>query len=526
VALFKKTSELENTKNAKQAVTKQFWKVVIIDDEPGIHDVTKFALSHFIFEDKGLKFYSCYSAEEGYALMRDEADIALAFIDVVMENDQAGLDLVHKIRNELENHSTRIILRTGQPGNAPEEQVIREYDINDYKAKTELTAAKLKSCVYTSLRSYRDIKIIEQSQKGLERVISASSSVLRSHTLHHFGSAVLEQTLQLLNLDSSALYLTSYHQDLYLDTQMNLLAATGDLVSYQEIDSVEALPGDVKEYIIEAISLQTSIINDNIYVGFYQFGKDVTSILYLEHNTALTPLQVRILELFAANVSLTFENLTGKENVQQTQKELILIIGDAIEQRSKETGAHVRRVALMSEMFAQHLGMSEKFIETIRYAAPLHDVGKIGIPENILHKPGKLDAQEWAIMKTHAEKGYKLLAESNRIIAKMGARIAYTHHERWDGQGYPRGLVGEETPIEGRIMAIVDVVDALLSKRSYKPAWPPEQVKEYLIEQSGKQFDPTLCDACLVLLDKFVAMQRDLPDEKTVTVEDKVADHE
>jgi response regulator RpfG family c-di-GMP phosphodiesterase len=515
VALFKQSPAISPKKDDK-ADASQYWKVVIIDDEPGIHDVTKFALNSFNFEGKSLKFYSCYSAEEGFALMRDETDIALAFVDVVMESDQAGLELVHKIRNELDNHCTRIILRTGQPGSAPEEQVIREYDINDYKAKTELTAAKLKSCVYTSLRSYRDIKIIEQSQKGMERVISASSSVLKSHTLHHFGSAVLEQTLQLLNLDSSALYLTSYHQDLYLDTQMTLLAATGDMVSYKEIENVESLPADVKEYIIEAIALKTSIINDNIYVGFYQFGQDVTSILYLEHNTALTTLQVRILELFAANVSLTFENLAGKENIQQTQKELILIIGDAIEQRSKETGAHVRRVAIMSEMLATHLQLGDSFIETIRYAAPLHDVGKIGIPESILHKPGKLDEAEWEIMKTHAEQGYKLLAGSNRIIAKMGARIAYTHHERWDGTGYPRGLVGDETPIEGRIMAIVDVIDALLSKRSYKEAWPIEKVRDYIMAQSGKQFDPMLCDACLLLMDRLSAIQQEYPDEKSV----------
>ncbi|WP_434940459.1 DUF3369 domain-containing protein [Shewanella sp. HL-SH8] len=514
MALFKKSADMPKGEDTtlKPKVQLPPWKVVIIDDEPGIHDVTKFALSQFNLDGRGLAFYSCFSGEEGFNLFRDEHDIALAFVDVVMENDHAGLDLIQRIRGELNNHSTRIILRTGQPGSAPEERVIRDFDINDYKAKTELTAAKLKSCVYTSLRSYRDIKTIEQSQRGMEKVISASSSVLRSSTLHHFGSAVLEQTLQLLSLDSSALYLTSYHQDLYQDTQMNLLAATGGLVSYSEIDSVESLPGDVKEYIIEAIALKTSVVHDNIYVGFYEFGNDVTSILYLEHNAALSPLQVRILELFAANVSLTFENLAGKENVQQTQKELILIIGDAIEQRSKETGAHVRRVALMSEILAEHLKLSNDFIETIRYAAPLHDVGKIGIPESILHKPGKLTDEEWQIMKTHAEKGYDLLAASNRIIAKMGARIAYTHHERWDGQGYPRGLVGEQTPIEGRIMAIVDVIDALLSKRSYKDAWPVEKVIGYLNEQSGKQFDPKMCDASLELMDRFIAIQRDMPD--------------
>jgi len=513
VALFKTKSEVSvDNDSINKAIRLSPWKIAIIDDEIGIHDVTKFALGHFEFDGKKLAFYSSFTAKEGFALLRDEPDIALAFIDVVMENDHAGLDLVERIRNELNNHSTRIILRTGQPGCAPEERVIREFDINDYKAKTELTSTKLKSCVYTSLRSYRDIKTIEQSQRGMEKVIQASSSVLLSHTLHNFGSAVLEQTLQLLNLSNSALYLTSFREDLYQDTQMNLLAATGSLVSYREIDNVESLPGEVKEYIIEAITLGKSVIHDNIYVGFYKFGLDVTSILYLQHDTELTPLQVRILELFAANVSLTFENLSSKENVQQTQRELILIIGDAIEQRSKETGAHVRRVAVMSEMLAQYVGTSDDFVETIRYAAPLHDVGKIGIPESILHKPAKLTPDEWEIMKTHAEKGYALLAASNRIIAKMGARIAYTHHERWDGKGYPRGLVGNEIPIEGRIMAIVDVIDALLSKRSYKEAWPAEKVRDYLIEQSGNQFDPLMCTASLALLNQFVKIQQEMPD--------------
>ncbi|MBW3526217.1 DUF3369 domain-containing protein [Shewanella sp. NKUCC05_KAH] len=511
MALFKKSADvIEDTSHKpKQGI----WKVAIIDDEPGIHDVTRFALKNLTLDNRVLQFYSCYSAAEGLTLFQTESDIALAFIDVVMETDHAGLELVQKIRTELNNHSTRIILRTGQPGQAPEEQVIRDFDINDYKAKTELTAARLKSCVYTSLRSYRDIKIIEQSQKGMEKVIAASTSVLKSHTLHNFGSAVLEQTLQLLNLESSALYLTSYHQDLYLDTQMNLLAATGDMISYFEGGSVETLPGDVREHIIEAIALKTSLIRDNIYVGFYELSGHVTSILYLQHNTKLTDFQVSILELFAANVSLTFENLSGRENVQQTQRELILIIGDAIEQRSKETGAHVRRVARMTEMLAIAIGMKADFIETIRYAAPLHDVGKIGIPESILHKPGKLDAEEWAIMQTHAEKGYNLLVGSNRIIAKMGARIAYTHHERWDGQGYPRGLSQEDIPIEGRLMAIIDVIDALLSKRSYKEAWSVEAVREYILAQSGKQFDPMLCEASLDLLDVFASLHIHIPDE-------------
>ena len=162
---------------------------------------------------------------------------------------------------------------------------------------------------------------------------------------------------------------------------------------------------------------------------------------------------------------------------------------------------------------SEKLHMSREFIETIRYSAALHDVGKISIPETILHKPGKLDPEEWEIMKTHAQKGYELLAGSDRIVAKMGAIIAKTHHERWDGQGYPEGLAGDDIPVEGRIMAIVDVVDALLSKRCYKPAWSPEEVKAYLHENSGKQFDPLITHIMIEHFDRILEIRATEPDE-------------
>ncbi len=167
----------------------------------------------------------------------------------------------------------------------------------------------------------------------------------------------------------------------------------------------------------------------------------------------------------------------------------------------------------MTEFLAEKLHLSDEFIETIRYAAALHDVGKISIPESILHKPGKLDPDEWEIMKTHAQKGYDLLADSNRVVAKMGAIIAKTHHERWDGNGYPDGLKGDAIPMEGRIMAIVDVVDALLSKRCYKPAWSEEQVKAYLQENAGTQFDPIIAHVMLEHFDKIQDIRAQAPDE-------------
>src|SRR5690606_2353515 len=173
--------------------------------------------------------------------------------------------------------------------------------------------------------------------------------------------------------------------------------------------------------------------------------------------------------------------------------------GDAIEQRSKETGSHVRRVALMCELMALRLGQSAEYAEILKYASPLHDVGKIGIPEKILHKPGKLDDKEWEVMKTHAQIGYDLLKGSTRTIAKMGARIALSHHEHWDGNGYPNGLKGEDIPLEGRIVAIVDVIDALGSERTYKKAWAESDIIQYVSERRSKQFDPLIVDTALEL---------------------------
>lgn len=496
------------------SVRKAPWKIAIIDDEEGVHEVTKLTLRKFTFEERGVEFLSAYSGEEGLALFEAHPDIALAFVDVVMETDDAGLKLVDAIRNDLDNHTSRLILRTGQPGQAPEEEVIRKYDINDYKAKTELSSLKLKSCVYTAIRSYRDIQTIEKGKRGMEDVLRSSSSVLASQSLSQFGSAVLKQTLTLLNLDNSVLYLSTQHTDLYGDTTMTVLGASGDLVGLCEPGISKKIPESIEEKVKEVLASKTHYQSEELFIGYYPTGEDTHNILYVKLNSPLDALQRKTLEMFASNVAIIFQNLTQKEDIQQTQKELIMVLSDAIEMRSKETGGHVKRVILMTEFLSEKLHLSKEFIETIRYAAALHDVGKISIPETILHKPGKLDPEEWEIMKTHAQRGYDLLAGSDRIVAKMGAIIAKTHHERWDGKGYPDGLSKDEIPLEGRIMAIVDVVDALLSKRCYKPAWSEEEVKAYLRENAGKQFDPLITNIMLEHFDKIQEIRALEPDEE------------
>jgi response regulator RpfG family c-di-GMP phosphodiesterase len=188
------------------------------------------------------------------------------------------------------------------------------------------------------------------------------------------------------------------------------------------------------------------------------------------------------------------------------------IVGDAIEARSLETGSHVKRVALICEFFAHQLALPREFIEAIKIAAPLHDIGKIAISEAILHKPGKFTSDEWAIMQTHAAIGGQILEQSKLPVACLGARLARWHHENWDGSGYPDGLVGDKIPMEARIMAMADVFDALGSQRSYKEPWHNEAILAYIVNQSGIKFDPDLVDILRLNIDELVLLRNQIPD--------------
>ena len=188
--------------------TKNNWKILIVDDESSVHDVTKLALSGFEYESKGLEYLHAYSAKEAIEIMKDHDDIALALVDVVMEEEHAGLKLVDYIRNNMNNKMIRIVLRTGQPGQAPEREVLRKYDINDYKEKTEITAQKLYSTVFTSIRSFRDIYALDANRRGLERVIRSTTEITKANNLTMFINGVLEQLVAVLYLDLDSVFLT------------------------------------------------------------------------------------------------------------------------------------------------------------------------------------------------------------------------------------------------------------------------------------------------------------------------------
>ena len=195
------------------------------------------------------------------------------------------------------------------------------------------------------------------------------------------------------------------------------------------------------------------------------------------------------------------------QEILDTQKEVVFTMGAIGETRSNETGLHVKRVAEYSYLLARLYGLSEKEAELLKQASPMHDIGKVGIPDSILNKPGKLTFEEFEVMKTHAELGYEMLKHSKREILKTSATVAYEHHEKWNGKGYPRGLKGEDIHIYGRITAVADVFDALGHDRVYKKAWDMHKILELFKEERGKHFDPELIDLFMNNLDKFLEIR-------------------
>lgn len=484
-------------------LSQETWKILICDDEKEVHTITKAVLSDFVFKHKKLEFISAYSGEEAIEILSKKNDIAMILLDVVMETDYAGLDVVRDVREKLKNKLIRIVLRTGQPGYAPEKDVILEYDIDDYKEKTELTDIKLFTTVISALRAYKYMRSLDRNRNGLEKIIEATRDIYEQHSLEKFSSGVLTQIVSLLRINGNSLLLSSDGITLEKDLDNNhfkILASTG---RYSKKNLNEIMTEEFTEVVKNVMESKKSIFTDDAYIGYSKSDTDKVNIIYVEGCRNIKKLDKDLINIFANNVSIAFNNLYLNKEIIDTQKELIETLGETVERRSKEASNHVRRVAKISYELAIKIGLSENEAILIRNASPMHDVGKIGIRDSILLKPAMLTDEEFQIMKTHATIGRDILGNSHRPVLKAASIIAYEHHEKYDGTGYPNNVKGDDIHIYGRITAVADVFDALLNQRCYKEAWDIDKVVNHFKEQKDKHFDGKLVSILLDNIDFF-----------------------
>ncbi|MCF7913302.1 MAG: HD domain-containing protein [Candidatus Cloacimonetes bacterium] len=355
-----------NTRESTISEDFAVWKILVADDEEDVHTITSMLFEDVSYKGKPVKILDAYSGAETCQILAEENDIALVFLDVVMETSHAGLEVVRYLRSELGNLTTRLILRTGQPGEAPESKVIMEYEIDDYKLKTELTAQKMLTSLIGGLRSYGTLRSLE------------------------------------------------YENQRRKQAEMKLLEA------YARLDKV--------------------------------FEQTVSSL--------------------SSTIGL----------------------------RDSYTAGHARNVGKLAQSIAQRMGLPPEHCRMLKLAGYLHDIGKIDIPMELLMKKGDLSEEDWAIIRDHPETGYKVLQDID--FPWPLARVVLEHHERCNGEGYPYGKRQDELLLESQILAVADVVEAMMLSRPYREALGKEIAMEEIFNHKGDHYHPEIVDICLQIINE------------------------
>lgn len=480
--------------------------VLVVDDEPMVHTLTAFVLEDMRFDRHPIEMVSARTVEEAQAAFRARERIAVALVDLAMGSDlHAGLELVRWIREEHGDRLVRIVLRTQRTALLPEQDAITRYEINDYRDKMDLTDVELLSAITGALRNYVQVHDIEMQRRSLERVVQGQGGYLAARNTRDFAARVLQHLLELMQGNRKTLELSC------------AVAATSAGPGWRVVDSVGAIFRGLQRITGQEILQQmigdchNEILRPGLTFGpnglilLLDASRQEKVIAAVCTRDPLSEVDQAMLNAAANNITLAAQNLHLSLQMEREQREMIMLLGELVEGRSHETGNHVRRVGSIVSMLAENLGVPSQQCQTLELAASLHDVGKIAIPDGILNKPGKLTEDEFELMKAHTLQGHRLLSARTEPLMREAAIIARSHHERWDGAGYPDGLLGEAIDPGARMTGIADVFDALTHERAYKAAWSPDEAFAYVSERAGTAFDPGL-------VDRFLGLRTDILD--------------
>jgi len=486
-------SQLQQRKNS-------IWKVLIVDDEPDVIKITKINLKNFIYLDRKLEFIEAASAREAYEKMELHPDIALALIDVVMETDDAGLRLIEHIRNNLDNKMIRLVIRTGQPGLAPERMIIDKYDINDYKDKGELTAQKLYTTVRFSLKEFHNILLAENNRRALKHIIHVTPFLynLRLDYLEQYFHWVLTQLVYVYRLGHTGMISTIEGMVATFDKKNVLLQASiGDF----EMDSFSKDRRDeifeiCKRVVLENRSPQG--LRAGSVVLPLKTAKEILGFVYLECPEITKSEDIELLQVLVNQCATGLDNFRLHHQLEESYDQSIDMLAIVSEFKDRTIAGHIHRIQELTRRLSIALGLSELNADLYAKASRLHDIGKVGIPDNILCKPAKLTPDEFKIIANHTTFGDKILERAPTLdTARI---IARSHHENWDGSGYPLGMCGADIPMVARIVAVADVFDALASPRPYKKAWEISDIIQEIEACSVSKFDPIVAATFLRIL--------------------------
>ena len=364
------------------------WKIAVIDDEPAVHDGTRYALADYQLHRQGLEILSAYSAVEGRRLMRSHPDVAVVLLDVIMESDTAGLELVEFIRGDLKNDTVRIILRTGQPGQAPERRVIVDYDINDYKAKTELTADKLFTALTAALRGYQQLQRMVETRRGLEIIIDAASTLFDFKSMQRLAEGVLTQIASLLNVDCAGILVLREPQS--LQESFSVLAGSGCYSRFTGADGSQSIDHDLRQLVEEAFVRRRHEFSAQRSVLYIQTVSGSEVVVVLEAARHLSETDRTLVEIFCSRLSIAFDNVLLYEQLHRANVGL----EERVAERTHDLTTANRRLAAQWARLRQANSFKSEILGTVAHDLknPLGVIlGRTEILKEMIGRAGALD---------------------------------------------------------------------------------------------------------------------------------------
>jgi response regulator RpfG family c-di-GMP phosphodiesterase len=487
------------------------WKVIIADDDVDVHSVTKIIFKDFSFNGMGIELIDAYSGTEACAMLRRHPDTAAMLLDVVMETNDAGLVAVKYIREQLKNKMVRIILRTGQPGHAPEAQVVVNYDINDYKNKTDLTPRSLFTSMMSALRSFHDLQTIDTSRRGLTKLLDAATNMdYRSRNL--FASALLTQLGLLLDMGQVDLVLARRGVG---DGADGIMAASGSYDCFVGDPLADAFDPAKLERVARVFASGMCDTDGASTICLVRLPELYDVVLYVGSGRPVDEAGLALIDMFCMKIVLAYENFEFVEQARKDQHvELALLAGLTANASYLTTEHAVNRGRLCSAIVAQmrRVGAAEaiehRLGDIIERAAVLVDIGNHAIAPSILEAAAPLSDADRALVRTHPERGAAQLdAVLGQVaggrVAALARQLILSHHECFDGSGYPRQLAGAAIPLAGRVVAVADCYMALTSDRPWRAALAHEAAVALINGESGKKYDPQVVAAFVGVADAY-----------------------
>lgn len=501
-------------------------RILVVDDEIVIRE-----LMVDILLDEGFEVISVGSGLEALEQIKACNDIVVLFTDIMMP-EMDGIELIREARKlrptivplVMTGYATLDTARAAVKEGAYD-YVLKPFNINEIKMAVESALERHRLEAETA----RYLEISE-----LFKISESLASIRDEDTLLDFVlSAALERvgaqrgSLMLTTDDGNNLVVSrslGLPKD-FLRSKADMNNSISGMVARQMqpllVEDINDYPDlitlcrslESNSFISVPLERKSSPLEDTAITGIERPRViAVLNVTNKNNGAKFSESDLKTLSIVGNHAAAALQTVQLIREIENTQREIVFTLGGIVETRSRETGNHVKRVAEYSRIIGLKCGLSQVECDVLRLAAPLHDVGKVGIPDAILNKPGKLTDEEYEIIKTHCKMGHDMLRNTKGRIMKSAAVIALQHHEYWDGSGYPNGLAGEDIHIFGRITGIADVFDALGEKRVYKDAWSLNQILDYFIAERGKHFDPTLIDVFFAALDDIIAIRDEFKD--------------